>query len=118
TGEGEPIGQVFLRYLIEAVRVSPTDNDTQDNKSINKWQAVLETLTDGRKRDRATSAIGPNLTNLRKTFRNAFGAAAVAVLMPPNREDGNLSPIPGEPPQSEDAPRFGLEIAEEAIEIV
>jgi CRISPR-associated protein (TIGR02584 family) len=118
TPDGRSIDQIFLAYLIEAVRVSPTDNDTQDNKSIAKWKAVLATVTDGRKRDRATGAIGPNLTNLRKAFRKGFGAAAANMLMPPNREDGDLLPIPGEPPQSEDAPRFGLDIAPDGIEIV
>ncbi len=117
TGLGRAIDQVFLSFLIDAVSASPVDNDTQDNKSIKAWEAVLAKGA-GRKQELAEKQLRPNLTNLRTELRRAFGHTAARILLPPNREGGARGRIPDAPLGSEDAPRFGLTLPAEAIEIV
>jgi hypothetical protein len=101
------------------VRASPTDNDTQDNKSINRWRAILAiTRGPGKKLEAAERQLRPNLTNLRSELRRGFGSGAVGMLLPPNRENGEIAPIAGEPAGSAEAPRFGVDMTPNAIEVV
>jgi CRISPR-associated protein (TIGR02584 family) len=118
TRAGRDIDQLFLWFLTDAVRVSPVDNDTQDNKSINKWKAVLAAKGPVRKRLLAQQQLRPNLTNLRLELRRRFGASAARILLPANREDGVLARMPGMPDDWEVTPRFGLTLPPDAIEIV
>jgi hypothetical protein len=118
TRNGRRIDEVFLEFLTDAVSASPIDNDTQDNKSIAAWKAILAVSGPGKKREMAEKPLEPNLSNLRRALRKRFGASATNILFPPNREEGTLARIPGAPLGSEEASRFGLAMPPGAIEVL
>lgn len=116
--DGMPIKDVFLRMLIEAVQTSPRDNDTSDNVSIRSWKATMAIERRSTMQAKAENALRPNLTNLRKALLGKFGGAVGSRLAPASRQGGFCVRLLGFPDDAERAPRFGLELPAEAVEIV
>jgi hypothetical protein len=79
--------------------------------------AALAAKTAEGKQMAAEGALRPNITNLRKELRKAFGGSAAGILAPARSEARERGPIPGLPLGAENAPRFGLTLPPEAIEI-